>query len=182
MQLGYSYFLVYNLVKEDKLRLITARPWILGSYPILLRSWIPDFSAEVEANSKSMAVWINIKFLPIEYHALIILQGIENLIGKTLAIQTKRDGHAYQVCICVSINLSLNLTNQIRINDRIYLLNYKNLHMFFSKPLPLFTVAPKNQTFSIHLKIVQTFKKIQTTALIMTYTENKIHKEIQIFT
>lgn len=72
-QMGFNYYLVHNLIEEDRKQLVTVRPWKLRVSPILIRSWSPNFSAEMEANEKVTTMWININYHPIEYQSLAIM-------------------------------------------------------------------------------------------------------------
>lgn len=83
--MGYGFFLIHKITDENKNRLLTARLWKLGEYPILIRMWTPNFLAEAEAKEYYMTIWTNIKFLSFEYHSSEVLNKNGNLLGKTLA-------------------------------------------------------------------------------------------------
>lgn len=108
--LGHNYYLVSDLSEEDRLRLLTARTWKLGDFPLLLRSWVPNFSMKDKAEER-IAAWVKINFLTTELHTVGILQEIGNLLGKTLAFQVNFGNQAHQVRICVEVNLDSKLLN-----------------------------------------------------------------------
>lgn len=54
--LGYNFYLVFNLLEEDRLRLLTARPWKLGDFSLLLLSGIPNFSIKEKGEERIAAV------------------------------------------------------------------------------------------------------------------------------
>lgn len=37
---GYNYFIIHDLLEEDRTKNITAHPWKLGNNPLLVRTWI----------------------------------------------------------------------------------------------------------------------------------------------
>lgn len=55
------------------------------------------------------AIWTMIKFLPIEYHTPDILIDLGNSIGKTVALDVGRSSYAFQVRICIEVDLSTKL-------------------------------------------------------------------------
>lgn len=139
--LGHNFYLVHNLLEEDCLKVLTARPWKLGKFPLLLKSWTPNFSAEEKSAERITTIWVQLHFLPIELQTPIVLCEIRNLLGKTIAVQVQNGENAHQVRFCIEMNLDFNLSNQIKINNRVYQLTFENLHTFgllHPPPLMLF--------------------------------------------
>ncbi|KAF7827026.1 Endonuclease/exonuclease/phosphatase [Senna tora] len=69
------------MLPEDHLKVSTASSCLLGSSPILVRQWIPNFSHSIFANCPTSTIWMKLLYLPIEYHHPEILVLIGNAIG-----------------------------------------------------------------------------------------------------
>ena len=62
-------------------------PWFIGENFLSIRPWEPNFKP-TEANISSLAIWVRLNELPIEYYHVEALQIIGNVIGKVLRIDT----------------------------------------------------------------------------------------------
>ena len=62
---------------------------LLGSQFLAIRQWEPDFIAS-SATFPSVAVWVRLPELPIEYYELIMLRKIDQSIGPTLRIDAHK--------------------------------------------------------------------------------------------
>lgn len=87
--MGFDFFISHSLLEEDRTRIIVARPWKLGRNPILVRTWVPDFSPHEETNKNVTTVWMQIKYSLVKYHLLEVLITIGNSVGKTVAINAR---------------------------------------------------------------------------------------------
>lgn len=67
-ELGFGFDCVHDLNEDDRTRITAARPWRLGSKPILIRTWTPNFSVEKESTKMVTSIWFTIRLLPLEYH------------------------------------------------------------------------------------------------------------------
>lgn len=92
---GYSYFLIHDLLEDDRTRNITARPWRIGINPLLVRTWTQNFSTAREANNNVTMTWVNIHYPPIEYSTLEVLILLGNRLGKTVALDGRNTGQFF---------------------------------------------------------------------------------------
>ncbi|KAF7833415.1 reverse transcriptase [Senna tora] len=110
-QLGMGFYIIAELLPEDRLKLLTSTPWFLGKSPILVRQWFPHFSPILFANDYQTAIWVKLPFLPIEYHDPDFLLAIGKSIGNVVALDlsTRNSLIVNHARICIEINLLLPL-------------------------------------------------------------------------
>lgn len=84
--IGKGFFVIHDLSEGERTSVIAGRPWKLGSSPITVRSWIPNFSVQLEATKVTTAVWATIHYLPIEYQSSKITIALGNQLGKTVVL------------------------------------------------------------------------------------------------
>ena len=65
--LGHGFFLIRLSLKEDYENILRKGPWFIGGHFLSIRSWEPNFHPAT-ANVSSVAVWIRLNELPIEYY------------------------------------------------------------------------------------------------------------------
>lgn len=123
-ELGYNFYLIRELLEEDKTRIIMARSWRLGATTILIRSWDPNFSVVEEGARMVTMVWASIRFLLVEYHTSKVLVALENLLVKTVALDAINTTQVYQVRVCIEIYLRMKFPNQIMVNWRRYQVSF----------------------------------------------------------
>lgn len=103
MHIGFNNYIIFNLVEEDKKKILTAWPWKIGKDPHLVRTWIPNYSAQNEKGNTIIAIWMQILYLPIEYHNPKALIHIGNSIGKTVVLVVRNakllQAHTIRICI-----------------------------------------------------------------------------------
>lgn len=109
--MGMNFYHIHRLLEEDMTRIIATKPWRLGAYSLLVRTWKSNFAVEEEALKKVTAIWINISFLPVEYHTPKTLISLGNLLAKTIALDARSSTKIYQVRICIETYLNVNLPN-----------------------------------------------------------------------
>lgn len=63
-------------------------PWFIGGHYLSIRCWEPKFRAET-AKLSTVAVWIRLPGLPIEYYEPLVLKDIGLAIGPMLRIDTQ---------------------------------------------------------------------------------------------
>ena len=85
IDLGYDFFLVKFSILEDYQKALEQGPWFVGENYLLVRKWEPEFQA-AKAKVSSMAVWIRLAELPIEFFHPDILRAVGNTIGTFLRI------------------------------------------------------------------------------------------------
>lgn len=88
VDLSHGFFLTRFSLREDYEAMLKRGPWFIGEHFLSIRPWKPDFSLAT-ANVSSVAVWIRLNELPIEYyHAEALLQ-----IGKAISNVLRVDTH-----------------------------------------------------------------------------------------
>ena len=85
--LGHGFFLTRLSLKEDYENILRKGPWFIGGHFLSIRPWEPNFHP-VTANVSSVAVWIRLNELPIEYYNAKALHQIGKSIGNVLRIDT----------------------------------------------------------------------------------------------
>ena len=80
IDLGYDFFLVKFSTLEDYQKDLEQGQWIVGENYLSVRKWEPEFQA-AKAKVSSMAVWIRLAKLPIEFFHPDILRVVVNTIG-----------------------------------------------------------------------------------------------------
>nr|XP_023893045.1 uncharacterized protein LOC112005023 [Quercus suber]POF21440.1 uncharacterized protein CFP56_18483 [Quercus suber] len=110
VDLGYGYFLTRLSLKEDFEAVLQKGPWFIGENFLSIRPWVPDFKPEL-ANVSSIAVWIRLNGLPIEYYNAEALYLIKKAIGNVLRVDThtasEAKGRFARLCIQVDVTKPL---------------------------------------------------------------------------
>ena len=116
VDLGYGFFLTRLTLKEDFEKVLQKGPWFIGEHFLSIRPWEPDFKPEV-ANVSSIAVWIRLNGLPIEYYNAEALHLIGKAIGNVLRVDThtasEARGRFTRLCVQVDVNKPLVTTIKI---------------------------------------------------------------------
>ena len=73
IDLGKDFFLVRFRLKEDISSILENGPWFIGELFLSIRPWEPNFKPSA-ANVASVAVWIRLSKLPIEYYDMEVLK------------------------------------------------------------------------------------------------------------
>nr|POE95451.1 uncharacterized protein CFP56_01494 [Quercus suber] len=87
VDLSHGFFLTRLSLKEDFENVLKKGPWFIGDHFLSLRPWEPNFRPDL-ANVSSIAVWIRLYNLPIEYYNAEALQHIGRAIGNVLRVDT----------------------------------------------------------------------------------------------
>lgn len=72
IDLGADYFLIKFDLEEDVDRVLKGGSWFIRQQFLAIRQWEPDFRAST-ATFSSVAVWVRLPELPIEYYDHAIL-------------------------------------------------------------------------------------------------------------
>ena len=67
VDLGHGFFLTRLSLGEDYENVLRKGPWFIGDHFLSIRPWEPDFKPAL-ASVSSIAVWIRLNELPIEYY------------------------------------------------------------------------------------------------------------------
>nr|POE88793.1 uncharacterized protein CFP56_25239 [Quercus suber] len=110
VNLSNGFFLVRLSLKEDFENVLKKGPWFIGGHFLSLRPWEPDFRPS-SANVSSVAVWVRLNELPIEYYNAEALHRIGNAIGKVLRVDTftasESRGRFARLCIQIDVEQPL---------------------------------------------------------------------------
>ena len=114
IDLGYDYFLVKFELDEDVDTILMGGPWFIGQQFIAIRQWEPEFKAST-ATLSSVAVWIRLPKLPIEYYKPNALLKIGKAIGPVLRIDshTANGERGRFARLCIQVNLDKPLVRKL---------------------------------------------------------------------
>nr|POF23237.1 uncharacterized protein CFP56_27912 [Quercus suber] len=88
-------------------------PWFIREHFLAIRLWEPNFNPD-EVNIASIAVWVRLLKLPIEYYDAKALNEIGQAIGTVLRIDThtatESKGRYVRLCVQVDFNKPLIYT------------------------------------------------------------------------
>lgn len=87
MDLGKDYFLVRFPNQEDLEVVLKKGPWFIVGHFLSIRRWEANFKPS-EARVSSVAVWVRLNELPIEYYDAIVLRQIGEALGNVLRVDT----------------------------------------------------------------------------------------------
>ncbi|KAK7838579.1 uncharacterized protein CFP56_019525 [Quercus suber] len=105
-------------------------PWFVGQQFLAIRKWEPEFKAE-EASFSSVAVWIRLPGLPIEFYEPTILKKVGSAIGPVLRIDsyTANGARGRFARLCVQINIDHPLIYSVKIGKMVQLVQYEGINM-----------------------------------------------------
>ena len=114
VNLGRDFFLIRFSSSEDYDFVLRGGPWFIGGHYLAIMPWEPYFKAS-EAKLSSVAVWVRLPELPIEFYEASVLREIGSVIGPVLRVDSftaseTRGGYAR---LCVQINLDKPLITSI---------------------------------------------------------------------
>ena len=109
IDLGFDYFLIKFELREDVDNILKGGPWFIGKHFLAIRQWEPEFKAS-SAMFSSVAMWIRLPELPIQFYEQNALLKIGIAIGPVLRI----DAHTANGvrgdlldCVCQLTSISL---------------------------------------------------------------------------
>ncbi|KAH1072004.1 hypothetical protein J1N35_024332 [Gossypium stocksii] len=94
-------------------------PWFIGGHFLIVCKWEPNFRASIASNS-SVATWLRLPKLPIEYFDIDILREI----GRGTRPLLRVDSHTIAGergrynCLCVQLNLHKPLPRFVTLKDK----------------------------------------------------------------
>ena len=110
VDLGNGFFLTRFYLREDFETVLKRGPWFIGEFFLSIRPWEPNFHLAM-ANVSSIAVWIRLNKLPIEYYHAEALHQIGKTIGNVLRVDThtasETRGRFARLCVQVDVNKPL---------------------------------------------------------------------------
>ena len=116
VDLGLGFFLVRFTAREDFEAVLKGGPWFIGEYFLSLRPWVPNFRAS-EAAVSSVAVWIRLPELPVEYYQKDSLMLIGRGLGPVLRVDfnTASGTRGRFARLCIQLDLNNPLKKTIRV-------------------------------------------------------------------
>ncbi|XP_023871827.1 uncharacterized protein LOC111984428 [Quercus suber] len=113
IDLGKEFFLTRFSCKEDHDMVLRKGPWFIKEHFLSIKPWEPNFKPSTTIVS-SIAVWIRLNKLPIEYYDVEVLKHLGNSIGKVLWIDihtaAETRGRFARLCIQVDVEKTLITT------------------------------------------------------------------------
>ena len=129
VDLSNGFFFTRFSLREDYEVTLKKGPWFIGEHFLSIRSLEPDFSLAT-ANVSSVAMWIRLNELPIEYyHAEALLQ-IGKAIGNVLRIDTHTasESKGRFARLCVQVDVEKPLVTAILIGKHEQPVCYEGIH------------------------------------------------------
>nr|POF20545.1 hypothetical protein CFP56_51942 [Quercus suber] len=110
IDLGEGIFLIRFLAKEDYGRALKDNPWFVSGHYLSMQNWEANFNLAKE-NAATIAAWVHLPNLTIEYYEPSVLQDIGKAIGPVLQIDmhtaTETRGKFARLCIQISYDRPL---------------------------------------------------------------------------
>lgn len=110
IDLGKDYFLIRFSLLEDHDSVLKKGPWFIGDHFLAIHPWKPNF-CPASVSLSSVAVWVRLPQLPIEYYDTLVLKDIGKAIGPVLRIDThtasKARGRYARMCVQVDVSKPL---------------------------------------------------------------------------
>ncbi|XP_050263849.1 uncharacterized protein LOC126708070 [Quercus robur] len=129
VDLGHGFFLTRFSLREDYDAILKKGPWFIGEHFLSIRPWELDFRPAT-ANVSSIAVWIRLNELPIEYYNEEALVQIGKSIGTVLRIDTHTasETRGRFTRLCVQIDVTKPLVTGISIGKFEQSVSYEGIH------------------------------------------------------
>ena len=118
IDLEHGHFLIKFGLKTDLDGVLTGGPWFVGQQFLAIRQWEPEFKAS-KVMSSSVAVWVRLLELPVEFYEPTILKKIGSTIGLVLRIDSHTiNGERGRFArICIQINMEKPLIKIVKIGN-----------------------------------------------------------------
>ena len=107
VDLGRDFFLLRFLLLEDLEQVLRKGPWFIGEHFLSIRKWEANFKPS-EAQVNSVAVWVRLHELPIEYYDAEVLKQLRRALGTVLRFDTftaiEVRGRYARICVQVDVS------------------------------------------------------------------------------
>ena len=112
----------------DYVKALHGGPWFINQQFLFVRKWESMFQPSL-ATITTMAVWVQILELSMEYYDPLILQKIGMKLGKLLRIDTRtsKKERGRFARICIQIQLDKPFISEIKIGGEVYPVLYEGL-------------------------------------------------------
>ena len=116
VDLSKDFFLIKFSDEADYDKVLRGGPWFVGEHFLAMRQWEPCFKAS-EASFNSVAVWVRLPKLPIEFYDNSVLLEIGKAIGPMLRIDsyTASGARGSYAGLCLQIDLTKPLITTIKV-------------------------------------------------------------------
>lgn len=116
VDLSKDFFLIKFSDEADYDKVLKGGPWFVGEHFLAMRQWEPCFKAS-EASFNSVAVWVRLPKLPIEFYDNSVLLEIGKAIGPMLRIDsyTASGARGSYARLCLQIDLTKPLITTIKV-------------------------------------------------------------------
>jgi exonuclease III len=113
---GLGFFLIKFENRDDFEDVLRNGPWFIGENFISIRPWVPDFRAS-DASVSSVAVWVRLPELPVEYYHKDSLMHIGSGIGPVLRVDfnTASGARGRFARLCLQLDLDKPLIRTVRV-------------------------------------------------------------------
>jgi hypothetical protein len=130
IDLGNDYYLVAFSHQEDQYAALMNGPWFIYDHYLTVKEWSPNFHPASDT-IKTVAVWIRISGLPIEYYDAKVLKSVGDRVGRTVKVDknTLTQERGKYARLCVEVDLTKPLLAMFTIKDRKYNVEYEGLHL-----------------------------------------------------
>ena len=134
IDLGYGFFIMRFDVLKDYHHALMDGPWFVEDQYLHVQAWEVDFHPQI-AKISTMAVWIRLEQLPIEYYHPEFLKHVGKKLGKLLKFDaiTSAAIQGRYVRVCVQINMANPLPKRVKIGSFWQDIIYENLPMLCYK-------------------------------------------------
>lgn len=128
LTLRNDFFLIRFHNGEDHARVLNDGPWFVGGHYLSIRGWEPNFKSSTP-NMSSVAMWIWLPKLPIEYYEPSTLRIIGETIGPVLRIDTyiAAETRGRFTRLCVQVNLDEPILKLLRMEGVVQPVQYEGL-------------------------------------------------------
>ena len=116
VNLGKDFFLIKFSDLSDYDKVLKGGPWFVGEHFLAIKPWEPYIKAS-EATFSSVAVWVRLPELPIEFYDPEVLRKIGGAIGLVLKIDsyTAIGSRGSYARLCIHVNLDKPLINTVKV-------------------------------------------------------------------
>ena len=134
VRLGYDFFLIRFAQKDDYEAVLKKGLWFISEHFLSIRPWELYFKPS-SANISSVAVWIRLNELPIEFYNAEALYQIGKAIGNVLRVDTHTSSKTRGkfARLCVQVDVDKPLINTVLIGRFEQAITHEGIHrMCFS--------------------------------------------------
>ena len=116
VDLGLGYFLVKLDLVDDFDRILKGGPWFIGEHFLSLRPWVLDFRPS-EASVNTVAVWVRLPELLVEYYDKESLLLIGHALGTVLRVDfnTASGARGRFARLCIQLDLDKPLIKTVHV-------------------------------------------------------------------